>query len=195
MISQITNKIFRIERIVLKAIEVHLAAVCLAVMFSVFILQVGFRYVLRNPLAWTHEIAIFAFIWTILFGSLQARNDNSHVAFALLYEKMPPWLQKTCRIVSNAFIGTSLLILFFASIEYIGFLSTRKSIALGIPFSYAFAPLLLFMLIIVYHCIKDLYKDIFPSKTNISISKNSKHAGDSHQNGPIKSNKKRGGQL
>jgi TRAP-type C4-dicarboxylate transport system permease small subunit len=145
-------------------LEVHMSAAAFGLMFIIFIIQVVFRYVLGNPLAWTHEISVFAFIWTILFGASLARKKHSHVSFGLLYDRMPAGLKRICRIVGDTLISASLLVLLIPSIEYIMFLKDRKSVALRIPFSYVYAPFLLFLLLIVWHSFRDIWYEIFRSE-------------------------------
>ena len=46
-----------------------LMALMMAVMFTTFIAQVVFRYVLNMPLGWTDELSTLVWLWGILWGA------------------------------------------------------------------------------------------------------------------------------
>ena len=49
-------------------LEKMLCTITLALMSAIIVLQVFFRYVLNNSLAWSEELARYLFIWTIYIG-------------------------------------------------------------------------------------------------------------------------------
>ena len=54
----------------------NVLAAMLGVMFSVFILQIVFRYVLNLPIGWTHEISVIMWLWMVLFGTAFVVRDS-----------------------------------------------------------------------------------------------------------------------
>src|SRR5690606_3109736 len=63
----------------------NVLAAMLAVMFSVFILQIVFRYLLNLPIGWTHEISVIMWLWMVLFGTAFVVRDNEEIRFDILY--------------------------------------------------------------------------------------------------------------
>ena len=60
----------KIGRWIADIIEIHLPNAVFVVLFLVFLLNVFFRYVLRNPLNWTFELSVNAFVIVGLLGAL-----------------------------------------------------------------------------------------------------------------------------
>ena len=63
----------------------NILAAMLAVMFSVFILQIVFRYILNLPIGWTHEISVIMWLWMVLFGTAFVVRDSEEIRFDILY--------------------------------------------------------------------------------------------------------------
>ena len=73
-------------------------------MFLVFLLNVFFRYVLRNPLNWTFELSINAFVVVGLLGACATYRTEDHVVFDLLYTRLDAKGQVILRIISYAIV-------------------------------------------------------------------------------------------
>ncbi len=54
-------------------------------MFIVFLLNIFFRYVLKNPQNWTFEFSVNAFVIVGLLGACVAYRLEDHVVFDLVY--------------------------------------------------------------------------------------------------------------
>jgi TRAP-type C4-dicarboxylate transport system permease small subunit len=61
----------------------------MAIMFTAFIAQVVFRYVLNLPLAWSDEICNFIWLWGILWGASFVMKNHEDIRFDMLYNLMP----------------------------------------------------------------------------------------------------------
>ena len=99
----------KISRWFIDIVEVHLPNTVFVILFLVFLLNVIFRYVLHNPLNWTFEISVNAFVIVGLLGACAAYRTEDHVVFDLLYTRLNPRGQNILRILS--FI---IVIVFFA---------------------------------------------------------------------------------
>lgn len=63
--------------------------VTVAVIFA----QVIFRYVLRNSLTWSEELARYIFVWQIWLGASYAAKINKHINITAARERMPQRVQ------------------------------------------------------------------------------------------------------
>ncbi len=111
------------------------SALILAFMMVLMALQVSFRYLLNSPLAWTEELARFAFIWmTFIAGYLAARNAE-HVAITAVQERLPNIPSKILKIFANWSSTAFFAIVAYYCIEQWGKLSTQTSSVMKIPMS------------------------------------------------------------
>ena len=78
----------------LRARADNVAVVLLTAMFGAFIMQIVWRYVLRDPLPWTLEVCLITWLWTVFWGSAFLVRDADHVRFDILYLSAGPRLRR-----------------------------------------------------------------------------------------------------
>jgi len=61
----------------------------------VIFLQVFYRFVLRAPLVWSEEMALFLFQWTVFMGAALAVKQRSHFGLDIFIQRLPPVIIKT----------------------------------------------------------------------------------------------------
>lgn len=144
----------------LNLFEVYIPAVTFSIMFVVFVLQIFFRYFLNRPLTWPYEVTIFAFIWTAILGAALARREGLHVAFGIIYDKVSPKTQTIFRLIANGLVLAAFSIALKPTYEQVQFMAFKKSTVLKIPFNIAYAPYVVFMLLIMGHTLYDLVVDV-----------------------------------
>jgi TRAP-type C4-dicarboxylate transport system permease small subunit len=148
-----------IEKII-NTIEVYIPLVTFSILFIVFILQVFFRYVLDKPLVWPYETTIFAFIWTTLLAAAYVRHRGEHVEFGLVYSKLSERGRLIFNIAGNFLVLIAFTVPFPSVVSYFIFIHIEKSPVLRIPFSIAFSPFLVFMILVIIYSLSDLIRDI-----------------------------------
>lgn len=144
----------------LDLVELYIPIIAFTVMFLAFILSIFYRYVLRSPLTWPHETQVLGFLWTAVLGATYARRKGVHVKFTLIYEHSSPRTQAITRIVGNGLIALIFLISLYPSYDYVMFMSFQRTTVLRIPFSIAYFPYVVFLVLIVAHSVHDVIKDI-----------------------------------
>ena len=116
-----------------------LLALMLAVMFTVFILQIIFRYLLNFPIGWTHEVSVIMWLWMVLFGSAFVVRDSEEIRFDIFYAAAAGWV-KRAMVIST---GLTMVVLFSISlpavIDYITFMKVEKTAYLDIRFDYLYS--------------------------------------------------------
>lgn len=118
---------------VVKRVESALSVLFFTGMFGAIIIQVFFRYVLKNPLVWPYEFSVYCFIYIVFFGAAVASRRNTHIAFGMIYDRMSVRKQLVISAVSNVFIAAVILMTFPSTFSFIRFMGTVTSSAMGIP--------------------------------------------------------------
>ena len=90
-------------------IEVYLPIGMFILLFIAFIINVFFRYVLRDPQTWTFEFCVYAFVMIGLLGACAANRKEDHVVFDLIYTRLTPKGQSIFRIISLVIVIAFLL--------------------------------------------------------------------------------------
>ncbi len=143
----------------LDIVELHVPTVVFAALFGVFIMQIVNRYFFR-PLTWPEEFALIAFIWTALLGGLYAKRTDQHVAFTVVYDLMPLQVQRLMRILGNLLLVTAFAIALLPSLDYVRFMAFKRSNVLRIPMNWAYAPFIVFLVVMIGRLGWDIYRDI-----------------------------------
>lgn len=120
-------------------IESILAVLFFAGMFGAIIIQVFFRYVLKNPLVWPYELSIYCFIYIVFFGAAIASRRNTHIVFGLMVDRMSVQAQLIVRIVTNLFVIAVLLLIFPSTFSFMQFMGTIRSSSMGLPMYFVLA--------------------------------------------------------
>lgn len=153
---------------VLKWLDEHFEEYILIALSSftviVIFLQVVMRYVFGNSLAWSEELARYAFIWMIYMGiSLGVKRDK-HLrvdAFSMMFKEKG-------KIILEMIVGV-LFLVFAVIIFYYGFdivaKVTRESAALQIPMAYVYLAPAFGMILTIVRLIQKLIKEIKTLKT------------------------------
>jgi TRAP-type C4-dicarboxylate transport system permease small subunit len=133
------------------------------IMVIAVFLQVLFRFVLDQPLAWTEELARYLLIWIAFLGTGYAMSVKAHPSIELLFEKASISVKKVLIVVS-----TGLMIFFFwnivvNSIEFIQRSMTQTSPVLHVPMGlvYTVIPIssVLFVMNLLYIVISEWGKE------------------------------------
>ena len=140
--------------------EEILSTIALITCASAIVIQVFYRYFLNISFEWPFELSIYAYIWTLYLGAAWGVREGHHVKFNILYDKLPPKIQKTVNIVFNS-ITTAVFILIFRPVwEYNLFNYRIKTVALKIPWTYVFMVFSIFLILTIIHNIEYIICDI-----------------------------------
>jgi TRAP-type C4-dicarboxylate transport system permease small subunit len=101
LIRKLSDFIYSIEKI----LAFLLALTLLLAMVGGFF----FRYVLKSPLFWSDELAIFCLIWITFIGASMVLKEKTSPTITFLIDSVPKRFKKYFLIVSNivllAFVG------------------------------------------------------------------------------------------
>jgi C4-dicarboxylate transporter, DctQ subunit len=129
----------------LQRVAQHVLVAMMGLMFTCFIAQVVFRYVLNLPLAWTEEMSTLLWLWGILFGASFVMRNRDDIRFDLLYNLLPPPARRWLTAASSTAIVAVLLASLPGAWAYISFMKVEKSAAMGLPMHAVFSIYLVFV--------------------------------------------------
>lgn len=109
-----------------------------AVMVVVVFMQVIFRFVIHQPLAWTEELGRYLLVWTTFLGAGYGMSVKAHPSIEVLFDKVGPGLKKVFTVL------TTILVIFFFwqviinSFEFISRSLTQTSPVLRLPMGWVY---------------------------------------------------------
>lgn len=128
-------------RNVFRHVAEFISAGLLASVFVVFLLQILFRYVLRDPLGWTLELCLILWVWIVFFGCAFIVRHKDHVTFDILYLAAPRPIRLVFAIIACLAIVLGFLWAFVPTWDYIDWMKMRKTATFRNPFDGAKIPL------------------------------------------------------
>ncbi|MCY0150066.1 TRAP transporter small permease [Hoeflea sp. G2-23] len=120
-----------------------------AALFTIFIVQVFFRYVLNDPLSWTQEVAGMLYVWIVCVGSATIVKEREHVSFDLLYESVSPHKRRILALLGTGLILIILLVSAYGNYDYIAFTARQKSPTLRLPMTMVFGAFGVFLVLLI----------------------------------------------
>ena len=141
------------------AVEAFTALV-LAFMTILVLLQVVYRYVLSIPFPESQELAVYAMVYIVTFGSTIAVYRKSHIAVYFVVANCPPKLALIVRCI--AYI--SLLVIFYLLVSE-GWALTMRSMrqmspTTGIPVGYIMGTIPVTAAISILYVLEQFYMDV-----------------------------------
>lgn len=116
------------------------------VLFLTFIVQVGMRFILNHPLAWSDELIVVLYVFSMFWAGAFLLKEKDHVMLDMLYEHLPPQGKRAFSMLYSLIIGGLFLWAIPASWSYVSFMMREDTPVLGIPFGLVFGVFLLFLL-------------------------------------------------
>lgn len=105
--SSLPRTVLNFRRVV-GVIENITAILIISLLSLVVFLQVFFRYVLNNPLAWSEELARFLSIWLVYISAAIVLRDDSHMSMdyfvKLLPHKAQAWIDAAGKLIISIFL-------------------------------------------------------------------------------------------
>lgn len=139
-----------------EAVEVYIPSLAFIVMFTVFILQIFFRYVLRQPLQWAYEVTVTCYIWLVLLGACYAQRDRKHVVFTMVCDKLSVKPRSVLMFLGNLLMLIAFVYAFVPSVEFLIFMGRQKTSVFKIGLDLVYFAYLPFMVIMIVYILRDL---------------------------------------
>jgi C4-dicarboxylate transporter DctQ subunit len=142
----------------LRARADNVAAALLAAIFVAFLLQIVSRYVFNQPISWTLEVCVTAWLWLVFWGSAFSLDERQQVKFDLLYHVVSPRWQRSFAMVTAAALLAGFTAALPATLDYITFYKIKRSVVLGIRLDIVFSIYAVFAVAVILRSATRLYK-------------------------------------
>jgi TRAP-type C4-dicarboxylate transport system permease small subunit len=116
-----------------------------AVLFVVFLVQIGARFVFDRPLPWTDEAAVMLYVWVILWAAAFVVPEREHVAFDLVWNAAGRRTRRAMRLAGQLLVGGLAAWALPACWDYVRFMAREGTPVLGVPFMWVFLPFVLLL--------------------------------------------------
>ena len=128
----------------------NVAAAMVAVMFTVFIVQIVFRYFFNFPVGWTSELSVLMWLWLVLWGAAFVVKEREEIRFDLLSELAG----RRARIAMGIVAAVALLVLYGISLkpsfDYVAFMKVERSSYLKIRMDWLFSIYVVFLVAVIF---------------------------------------------
>jgi len=119
-------------------LEWAVAGMMLALVVVVFS-QVALRYLTYQPLAWTEEVARYAFIWLSLLGAAVGGRRGVHFAVDFLPRRLPPRAGRVVRAGIRLTEAGFYALLAWSGVQIVRVTHLQRSASIDLPMSLPYA--------------------------------------------------------
>ena len=135
----------------LKLATVSVVAIS-AVMVTVTLAQVIFRYVISAPLPWSEEMARYCFVWIVFLGGAIGFSRGIHLGVDLFVNLLPDGMRAALETLSYTLIAAFAATVIYASYPVINMNMLQRSPALGVQMSWIYIAIPISMVLIFLIC-------------------------------------------
>ena len=143
------------DRIV-EIIENVLCAAPMAVILTVEIVQVFFRYVLRSGIPWSDEVIINLLVVCIMFGGARAIRTGEHTELTGTSDSLPAGPRTVVRVITTLATLAFLVIFMYSSFIFVNSAGKLKTTNLRIPMKYCYMVLAVGSCFMLYEFVKTI---------------------------------------
>jgi TRAP-type C4-dicarboxylate transport system permease small subunit len=116
----------------------------IATMFTCFLLQIAFRYLLNRPLGWTEEVTVLCWLWVVLWGAAFILSDHEEIRFDIVYDLVPKRTRRVFTTISSIALILLLAVSLPATWQYVVFMKREHSAYLHMRFDLLYSIYLIF---------------------------------------------------
>jgi C4-dicarboxylate transporter DctQ subunit len=117
----------------------------LSVMFATFIIQIFSRYVLNNPVGWSEEVIITAWLWTVLWGAAFVVSEAEEIRFDIIYSTLSERVRRILTVITGIVLVALYGISLPASYSYVSFMKVERSAYLHVPINLMYSIYIIFL--------------------------------------------------
>jgi C4-dicarboxylate transporter, DctQ subunit len=130
------------------------AVALMALMFVSFLLQIGFRYLLNQPLGWTDEVTVLCWVWAVLWCAAFVLSDQDEIRFDIVYGQVSPGTRRAFTAASSIAIVALFLVSLPATWDYVTFMKREHTAYLQMRFDILYSVYVIFALAVIVRHIR-----------------------------------------
>jgi TRAP-type C4-dicarboxylate transport system permease small subunit len=134
------------------------AAIMFVTMFAAFLLQVFTRYILNDPVAWTQEFVLIAYIWIVFWCAAFLLREREHITFDMFYLALPLAGRRVLAIVLTALTGIAFIVALPATVDFVTFMKIEKSPVIGLRFDFLYAIFVVFVIAVAISAVVRVWR-------------------------------------
>src|SRR5258708_3862826 len=146
----------------------NVAVALLSTMFACFIVQIFFRYVLNNPVGWTEEVIVTAWLWTVLWGAAFIIGEAEEVRFDIVYSNISESARRVCTILTGIVLALLYGISLPATYKYVSFMKVERSAYLHVPINLMYSVYVIFAIACIGRYLWLVYRAIRGGKSPLT---------------------------
>lgn len=150
----------------LDIIELYIPMAAFAAMFISYVILILYRYVFYQSIQAINEISIVAYSWSAVLCYSYCERKAESVSFSIVYNRLPPKVQRVVRLAGNAFVFVTFGVLLPYAYDFVSFMRIKKTPILKIPFSIVYAPFVVFVSLTFLHYLIKIIRDLRPGQRN-----------------------------
>jgi TRAP-type C4-dicarboxylate transport system permease small subunit len=132
------SALLRAVRLATRAAEA-MATIAFAAMFVLFLVGIVMRYATEAPLAWSDELIMVIFLWTVFLTEALVITEREQITFDAIYDIVGERARRIIALLAALAIGGLFLYALPTVVDYIRFLWREKTSAMQWRFDYVFA--------------------------------------------------------
>lgn len=122
----------------------NVAVMLIGTMFVCFLLQIGFRYLLNQPLGWTEEVTVLCWVWVVLWCAAFILSDEEEIRFDIVYGVVPEPARRAFTVITGIALILLLAISLPATWRYVAFMKREHSAYLHMRFDILYSIYVIF---------------------------------------------------
>lgn len=118
-------------------------------LFVIYLIGIAARYLFNAPIAWSDELAMVVFLWGMFLTDAFVSRDKDHVAFDILWERLPPGGRRVVGLLQTGLFGLLFAVSFPSIVDYVMFLWREQTSALEWRLDYVYACFIIYYAMII----------------------------------------------
>ena len=163
IVKKVNDLVFNVEKILAIILAIGLLGSLAA--------GVLFRYVLKSPLFWSDELAIFCLIWITFIGGSMSLKEKASPSITILTDLVSSKFKKYVQALSNIILLLFVAYILYLAIEWISMPSimVQTSTAMNIPKIYFYFSIPISFVFSVIHVLANILLDFTDSEQEGSL--------------------------
>lgn len=138
----------------------HLLNVIMAVLTLSVFAQVIFRFVIKQPLSWTEELAVYCLVWLTFLGAAYAMSLKAHIGVEFFTDLFPLKLRQMLFVVATVASISFYLIMIIQGYDLVRQSLTQLTPVLRLPMGYVYSVIPISGLFLIINLVHLFVKEI-----------------------------------
>ncbi|MGP1394178.1 MAG: TRAP transporter small permease [Inquilinaceae bacterium] len=132
---------------ILRTLSKGVSVAMFAALFATFVAQVFWRYVLREPLVWTLEVAGILFVAVSLFTAATQMSIRDHVGLDLFIDALPARLRRILLTISLGLFAAVMILSLPDTVRVLKWMYRERTYAIGFNLGHLFVLMIVFVIV------------------------------------------------